>query len=715
MKVRYIILVLSIIFLSFLFISLNADTVTQNPFYLGGKTFSPLKKDNAYYYNQSVFLTQEGKHKLIVGTKAIITDKIIVTPNTDEEDIPVITGIEDVSPIEDVPDEQIDNLPPSSIVVDTMYGDVGYTPGFDAVEYFKNYKQKTNTDASTVANIWGTTPLTGNYHIPVLLVEFADFPNTLQSSVFQDQFNSNFYLDGNGTSVKKYYYKESYGNLNITYDIYEWRTLTAHTYTWYGTGNNSFQFIQDTMNLFGTGSNAIDFTQYDSDNDGRIDGVIMLHAGYGAEEMGAGHLKSQTRLFVGTTGYIIQGKYYGNTAIVAEKVAPSYCPNYISSCNYPTDCRAQVLTEVHEFAHVLGLPDLYQINPNTGAQVGAGLGDITMMAQQDVCPQKPINLDAWSRYFFGWITPTTISGSSMSGNYNIYSIDTNPSAAYILKDATKMATREYFIVTNRHVYQSPNNQDKWLFGGINGIPHNIQGGIDIYHVDEAYIESQYPTNSVMYDSDMNLYNDTVSHPGIVFEQNLLGDSSNNQMLGHIDLYTNEWNNYFPGIPDFGVFDNIARIDPPSGIFWDTTSKTYNGLQDTGVKVQALSGSGSFVTAYLQSEFGPFNAHITNPKNNHAYKNTNVINFTENHNNNTGNVSCVWKKTGDVVISNDCSFSASPHSFGIDSTGCSPNTTPITLVATDSGTGTQVTDVVNIKVYVKFMCERASGPGFRLPD
>jgi predicted peptidase len=162
--------------------------------------------------------------------------------------------------------------------------------------------------------------------------------------------------------------------------------------------------------------------------------------------------------------------------------------------------------------------------------------------------------------------------------------------------------------------------------------------------------------------------------------------------------------------DWGTFDNTSRLYAPWSVFWDTTSHTYNGLQDTGVKVQALSPSGSYVTAYLQSQAGPFNAHIVNPKNNYAYKNTTVIDFKENNNNNTGTVSCVWKKTGNVVISNSCAFSASPHSFGIDSTGCSPNTTPITLIATDSGSGLQVTDVVNIKVYVKFMCEKAGTQG-----
>ena len=696
MKLRYLILISTIIFGCMFLTSISAQTINpEKLFNLGGVTYSPFKQTTQA---QSIFIAQEGVHKRVNGNRfsSSISTKIIGIP--DNYDIPGISS---------KPDLVIgtEHYPPIKYS-DKMYGDVGYVPGTTPKELFSYAKNnRAPTDSSSVVNIWNTAPLEGSYHIPVLLVDFADFPHTLDKSIFEDQFNDSTYLDGNGTSVSKYYYKESYGKLNITYDVYEWRTLSAQTYNWYGTGNNAFQFLLDTMQLFGTGANAIDFTQYDSDNDGRLDGVIMLHAGYAGEEMGAGSIRSQTRIFAQSTNYSIQGKYYGNVAIVNEITEPMTCSNYVNFNSYPTDCRGKVLTTVHEFAHVLGLPDLYQLSPQ-GAQVGMGLGDITMMAQHDRYPQHPINLDAWSRYFFGWITPTIIE-DGMDGNYLINSIDTNSEAAYILKDNSKMNLREYFIVTNRYISSSSSNQDKWLFGGSSGALYNVNGGLEILHVDEAYIEAQYPTNTVMYDSDMNMYNDTISHPGIVFEQDILANASNNQMIGFNDLYSIEWQNFLSD-PTSGTFDNIARVYPTYNVFWDTTSKTYNGLVDTGVKVQTLSVGGVNVLAYLQSSNPPLSVEITNPLPNHTYQKNTIIDFNETHIGNNGNVSCTWSKEGDAIISTNCSFSASPSSFGINYTGCSPILVPITLILKDLATNQEVTDNVNIKVYgTSQRCESAN--------
>ncbi len=696
MKLRYVILISIIIFFCMFLTSISAQTTnSEKIFNLGGVTYSPFKQTTQA---QSIFIAQEGAHKRVNGDRFSSSNgtKIIGIP--DNYDIPGISGKPD-------PVIGTEHYPPIKYS-DKMYGDIGYVPGTNPEKLFSYAKNnRAPTDSSTVVNIWNTAPLEGSYHIPVLLVDFADFPHTLDSAIFEDQFNDNTYLDGNGTSVSRYYYKESYGKLNITYDVYEWRTLSAQTYNWYGTGNNAFQFLLDTMQLFGTGPNAIDFTQYDFDNDGRIDGVVILHAGYAGEEAEVGNIRSQTRIFAQSTNYSIQGKYYGNVAIVNEITKPTFCSNYVNSYAYPTDCRGKVLTEVHEFAHVLGLPDLYQLSPQ-GVQVGMGLGDITMMAQQDRYPQHPINLDAWSRYFFGWITPTIIE-DEMYGNYLINSIDTNSEAAYILKDNSKMNLREYFIVTNRYISSSSSNQDKWLFGGpVPGQTVLLNGGLEILHVDEAYIEAQYPTNTVMYDSDMNMYNDTVSHPGIVFEQNYLNDVSNNITVSFEDLYNTEAEVYYTNPPNFGTFDNIARIYSPS--VWDTTSKTYNGLVDTEVKVQTLSVGGVNVLAYLQSSNPPLSVQILNPLPNHAYQKNTIIDFNETHIGNSGNVSCTWSKEGDAIISTNCSFSASPSSFGINYTGCSPILVPITLILKDLTTSQEVTDNVNIKVYgASQRCESAN--------
>ncbi len=590
------------------------------------------------------------------------------------------------------------------------FGGIDYPPGVTIEDIKKKsslQKNRSTSSASSVPNTNGTAPTTGTYHIPVLLVDFNNYSHTLDRNVFEEQFNDSNYYDGNATSVRSYYLKQSYGALDIIYDVYDWRTL-SNTYAYYAIPTNKFIFVNDTINLFGTGSNAIDFTQYDSDNDGRLDGVVILHAGYSRQDAGAGYIKSSTLIFNDFNIVTIQGKYYGNTATISEKIPQNMCDNYFNSGWYPPDCRVGVLVTVHEFAHILGLPDLYAINPYTGLQEGMGLVDITMMIDTGFRLYKPINLDAWSRYFLGWITPTTIT-ANMSGVYAVHSIDTNSSGAFILKDETKMGDREFFIIENRFMSTAPDNQDTWLFGGnVPGQTENVFGGIAIYHIDEQYIEDNYPTNSIMWEEDGLMYDDNVSHPGIVFEQNILDQNPHivlsSQHVHISDLYTNEYNEIF-GYPDWGTFDSTKRLYEPY-FLWDTTSLTYNGLQNTGVVVSALSGSGSIVYAYLQSQTPPFTAFISSPKNNKWYKLTNTINFNASYSNPSGDVSCVWKKEGNIIISQECSFIKTPLEIGLESTGCAPNNTPIYLEITDNDT--IIERQVNIRIYesVRDVCEQA---------
>jgi len=87
----------------------------------------------------------------------------------------------------------------------------------------ESYKQSLIDNApknrnSSVNNIDGTSPLTGNIHIPVLLVEFTDKPHTLSLTDINAAFNSPNYLNGQGISVSKYYAKQSYGASKVTFN-----------------------------------------------------------------------------------------------------------------------------------------------------------------------------------------------------------------------------------------------------------------------------------------------------------------------------------------------------------------------------------------------------------------------------------------------------------------------------------------------------------------
>lgn len=362
----------------------------------------------------------------------------------------------------------------------------------------ESYKQSLIDNApknrnSSVANIWGTTPLTGNIHIPVLLVEFTDKPHTLSLTDINAAFNSPNYLNGQGISVSKYYAKQSYGALNVTFDVYGWQTA-PHTYSYYSQNNNTnFQMELDTINLF---NSTIDYSQYDNDGSGRIDGFVIIYPGKVGVAPNA--VWPHARIMRNNNSNIVDGKYFGNIAVVPEL---GYSGNQF-----------EIPITTHEFAHVLGLMDLYTNGPN-----GSGDGPIknfTMMNFQDsACLNKPINLDVWSRYFFGWIDPIVLTTDSPK-EISLRSVNDYPDAV-ILKN-NYMTPREFFIIENRHRNTNdPSNLDNCMFNNSS----STRGGFAIYHVDENKIEFDYPNNWVNWDPDGNWYDDTITHPGILYERN----------------------------------------------------------------------------------------------------------------------------------------------------------------------------------------------------
>jgi hypothetical protein len=172
-----------------------------------------------------------------------------------------------------------------------------------------------------------------------------------------------------------------------------------------------------------------------------------------------------------------------------------------------------------------------------------------------------------------------------------------------------MNPREFFLVENRYIDSS--NQDEWLLNN-RMVANNAHGGIVVYHIDENYIEYNYSGeyfNHVEWDPDGDVYDDTISHPGIVFEQRFLtppssvGDGRYIYSQYKDALYTTDQNTGTSGC-NFSVFspkfNSIKHIDPSCGAVDDTTSNSYNGLQDTQVVVAAMDLSGPSISVYLRS-------------------------------------------------------------------------------------------------------------------
>lgn len=456
----------------------------------------------------------------------------------------------------------------------------GLMPGVDDVFYppesllsrhgfsIDNYKLSLVANApknrySSVNNIWGTCPLSGTIRIPVLLVQFTDKMPTQTQATINQAFNSTSYLNGSGISVSRYYDKQSYGQLNVIFDVYDWVTM-PRTYAYYSSSNtNIFSLIIDAYTTLGA---SIDFTQYDNNQDGRIDGAVIVYPDR-ARNIPNG-IWPQTRILKQYNSNAVDGKYLGNAALV-----PSL-GNYGSGF--------EIAVTVHEFAHVLGLPDLYPNSPS--GQIGNGpMNQMTMMifnTSSTTARNKPINLDAWSRYFLGWINPIEVNTDSPKV-FDLRCVNYYPDVVKMRNNT--MGTREFFLVENRQRNLSDSaNLDNAMFSSAS----TSDGGLAIYHVDEAKIEADYPNNWIIWDRDGNYWDDTVSWPGIYFEENCVTQTTTP------DIYTQDM--YYLKTDalgrDYGFFDEIARV---YSFVDDNTSSTYTGVANPKIRLSALSVPNSF--------------------------------------------------------------------------------------------------------------------------
>ncbi|HOP05608.1 MAG TPA: M6 family metalloprotease domain-containing protein [Tenuifilaceae bacterium] len=211
-------------------------------------------------------------------------------------------------------------------------------------------------------------PTTGDRKLICILVGFKDKDFTKTQDDFNNLFNQVGYSAGGATgSVKDYYLENSYQQFNLTVDIAGPYTISQNM-SYYGANDEdgSDKKPQEMVTEAVYKANAmVDFSQYDNDSDGYVDGLYVIYAGYGEEAGG------------------------GADAIWAHAwaISPLYCDGkYVSRYSCSAELRGNSGTNItaigvicHEFGHVLGAPDYYDTNYQTGGKY-EGTGDWDMMA-----------------------------------------------------------------------------------------------------------------------------------------------------------------------------------------------------------------------------------------------------------------------------------------------------------------------------------------------
>jgi M6 family metalloprotease-like protein len=291
-------------------------------------------------------------------------------------------------------------------------------------QYHDNLQEKNSFGKSGI-NVF---PPTGNRKIIVVLMEFPDLRATISKSDFELLFNqTNYYGIG---SFKDYYLKTSYGKLNLTVDVYGWY-MAQNGYISYT--SNSQALLQRATECID--SAGVDFSQYDSDNDGYVDAIMIMHAGIGAEEVNAPNYSNYIWSFRSTWGgspTYNHGKKIGAFAMFPER-------------RYYTNAMVGIGVMTHEFGHILDLPDFYATNYNNTGGGPEGVGDFANMAGGPWLNNEhtPCLHDAYSKVLLGWLTPTTIN---VVGNYTIAKSAADSNFAFKINTSR---SNEYFLLENK--------------------------------------------------------------------------------------------------------------------------------------------------------------------------------------------------------------------------------------------------------------------------
>ena len=281
----------------------------------------------------------------------------------------------------------------------------------------------------------------------VILVNFASSERNLpfEMQTTRDQWEAAFnqvgYNENNHVgSVHDYFYDQSYGQFDLEFDVVGPVTV-SRSLEYYGQ-NNSYgsdarpaSMVVEACKLV---DKEVDFSQYDWDNDGEVEQVYVIYAGYGEATGGADPYT------IWPHEYTLQNSNYHDRLKVDYVYVNTYaCSNEL--CGTEGVTMTGIGTACHEFSHCIGYPDFYDVDYS---------GAFAMDAFDIMCNgghsgpsyncEVPCGYTAYERWMGGWLEPKVLDKPCIVSDMK--NIGDSPEAYVIYNAGHK---DEYFLLENR--------------------------------------------------------------------------------------------------------------------------------------------------------------------------------------------------------------------------------------------------------------------------
>lgn len=354
-----------------------------------------------------------------------------------------------------------------------------------------------NSDGHDIRNV----PTEGERHVLVILVNFmdikwsfADDPGKEMSEMLNSPGYNKYHCTG---SARDYFDVSSNGMYKPIFDVYGPVELPnrceyygGNTGSMAGGGNdkNPYQMVVDACKLL---DDTVDFSIYDTNNDGVVDNVYILFAGYGENE--------------GAPSYTVWPHSFNLAYVMSSlpvhdgvKIDRYACSNELTYNKFEGDdvTMAGPGTFLHEFSHVLGLPDLYATN-YSGAFTP---GTYTLMdhGSYNNNGRTPPTYSIYERYALEWQKPIDITTDEeirmlpMTDNGLAYRITIDPSDPteyYLFENRQQTSWDSYIANHGMLIWHIDFDRTTWDRNVVNDTPSHQC--IDLIEADNQQVSGSY--------------------------------------------------------------------------------------------------------------------------------------------------------------------------------------------------------------------------------
>lgn len=306
---------------------------------------------------------------------------------------------------------------------------------------------------------WGAeeNPISGSRKGIVILASYSDKSMVYTNEDYQGFFNEvGFNRFGMHGSVHDYFLDSSYGLFDLTFDVVG-PVVLSKSIKYYGANDSNgddkyaAEMVAEAVRL---ADPYVDFADYDWDDDGYVDQVFVIYAGYGESQSDISYTIWPHEYQLSYAKY--DGDGPGALTLDGVKVDTYACSCELSG--YRGTNIDGIGTACHEFSHCLSIPDMYD---TTGYNFGMDFWDLMDLGcylgpnYDSTCPSP---YTSYERMYCGWLKPIELTDPVTIAD--MPPLSSEP-VAYMVRNSGKPS--EYYLLENRQ------NEGWWTYSPGHGL------------------------------------------------------------------------------------------------------------------------------------------------------------------------------------------------------------------------------------------------------